>query len=233
MNHFQDAIAKHVEWKLKLKQHIAEEVVLDTTEIGNTQACKLGQWIYGEGLIYNGSPNYEALCYHHDHFHRAAAAIGYCSNRGDKGKAFSLMKDDGDFMKSSHKLVWAISQLSKEFTHQSFTGTRNVGDIRYILKQKEGNKLHSIDSGASVGDAIKFMGLHDIGYLVVYEEKKFLGIFSGRWFVKNLALQGLSSLDSSVSAFLDTETFSLDPGASVEQYISLMITTQKWHLAVM
>lgn len=235
MHTLKEAIPNHVEWKFRLKQQIDEGVALDAMAVGNTHLCELGRWIHGDGVTYTDLPSYEILCYHHDHLHRAAAEVVRYSNEGDKARALAMMREDSAFVKSSNKLVWAINQLSKEL-EQTDTHTAAAcgkGEIQHILNRKKGHRLHSIDSRASVGDAMRFMEMHHTGYLAVYEARRFLGIFSERWLVKSFIRQGSISLDAPVAQYLDTTTFALDQKASVEDFLNLMMTTQKWHLPVM
>lgn len=146
-----------------------------------------------------------------------------------------MMREDSAFVKSSNKLVWAINELSKELeqTDSRAAATQAKGEIQRIFDRKKGHRLQSIDSRASIGDAMRFMEMHHTGFLAVYDERRFLGIFSERWLVKNFILHGSISLDAPVEQYLDTATFELDQQATVEDYLNLMMTTQKWHLPVM
>lgn len=230
-----EAIPIHTAWKIKLKQQIEAGVELDAMEVGNPHLCELGQWIYGEGLTYTNLPSYEILCYHHDHLHRAAADMVRWRNQGDVAMALRMMQEDGALMKSSNKLVWAISELSKELEQRATraAAASGRGDIQRILDRKQGYRLHSIESRATLADAMRFMEMHHTGYLAVFEARRFLGIFSERWLVRNLPRHGPIALEvAQVAQYLDTETVSLDGNASIEDCLGLMMKTRKWHLPV-
>jgi hypothetical protein len=124
MHGFDEAIASHTLWKLKLKQHLNEKLkleqtireghMLDSTEVANSHACELGQWIRGEGLRYHGIPCFEAMCAQHDHFHRAAAEVVRTSNAGNVDKALTLLAHGGAFEQLSNQLVQALIKCRDE-----------------------------------------------------------------------------------------------------------------------
>lgn len=233
MNIFNEAIETHAQWKLVLKKNIEEGVTQDIKEVANCHVCDLGRWIYEEGIKYNRLPSFESMCYNHEHFHRAAAEVVHYGNTGDRHKALSLISQDGIFAQSSGKLVRALMECSKELAHSVIKGAENTGHIRCLLDHKGGNKVYSIESSASVMDALKMMVNHNIGALVVYRDKDFIGIFTERGYAQNIVLKGTTALEAPIADMIDAETFCVDPEDSVQQCMTLMTATHKRHLPVM
>lgn len=225
-------IESHVAWKSKLQHQILEGQSLDDGEIANTRTCDLGKWIYGEGLQFNRMPSYEALCYFHDNFHRAAAEVVRFSNAGAKNKAISLMEDDGVFAKSSQKLIWAITKLKNALAQQDRGGSRDANAINQLLKDKRAKHLHSIEGHTLICDAIQFMRVHKTHYLVVFNGRDYLGIFSERWFIRHCLHKGVDAFSLPVSACIDAESSPVEPNASLEHYLTLMMKTERWQLPV-
>jgi CBS domain-containing protein len=225
-------IESHVAWKLWLQHQIQEGQILDDDEVGNTRTCDLGKWIYGEGLQFNRMPAYEALCYFHDNFHRAAAEVVRLSNAGARSKAISLMGDDGVLAKSSQKLIWAITKLKSALAHVDQGVSRDANSIIQLLKDKRAKQLHSIEGHTLICDAIHFMRVHKTRYLVVFNGKDYLGIFSETWFIRHCFQKGVDAFSLPVSACIDAENFPVEPNSSLEHYLSLMMKNERWQLPV-
>jgi CBS domain-containing protein len=225
-------IESHVAWKSQIQHQIQEGQTLDDGEIANTRTCDLGKWIYGEGLQFNRMPSYEALCYFHDNFHRAAAEVVRFSNAGARSKAISLMEDDGVFAKSSQKLIWAITKLKNALAQQDQGGRRDANGINQLLKDKRAKHLHSIEGHTLICDAIQFMRVHKTHYLVVFNGREYLGIFSERWFIRHCLHKGVDAFSLPVSVCIDAESFPVEPNASLEHYLTLMMKTERWQLPV-
>ena len=226
------AIESHVAWKSQLQHHILEGQFLDDGEIANTRTCDLGQWIYGEGLQFNRMPSYEALCYFHDNFHRAAAEVVRFSNAGARNQAISLMEEEGVFARSSQKLAWAITKLRNALAQQERGVSREAYGISQLLKDKRARHLHSIEGHTLVCDAIQFMRVHKTHYLVVFKGRDYLGIFSERWFIRNCLHKGVDPFSLPVCECIDTDNFPVEPNATLEHYLTLMMKTERWQLPV-
>jgi CBS domain-containing protein len=225
-------IESHTAWKSNLQRRILAGEILDDSEIANTRTCDLGKWIYGEGLQFNRMPQYEALCYYHDNFHRAAAEVVRISNSGVKDAAISLMQDNGVFSKSSQKLVWAISKLKNDLAVKPQDAGNGMNDIFQLLKGKGARRPHSIEGHALVSDAIQFMRVHKTHYLVVFNGRDYQGIFSERWFIRNCLQKGVDAFSMPVSACLDTDTFHMEPNATLEHFLTLMMNTERWQVPI-
>ena len=111
---FDDAIAAHIKWKVRLTQFIdgtsTEQLKSDT--VCKDNLCDLGKWIYGEGAQFNGKPHYRDLVTKHANFHRCAADVVKKVETSDKAGAKSLLS--GVFANASKETVTAIMELKKE-----------------------------------------------------------------------------------------------------------------------
>lgn len=233
MNIFNNAIEAHAQWKLTLKKHIDEGILQDIKEVGNCHVCELGRWIYGEGSRFNRLPSFEEMCVTHERFHRFAAEVVHYSNAGDKAKASSLLKPEGNFCQTSAQLVKALMECGKELADSVVKGAKSTGKVRDILKCKANNNVFSIEGTASVCDAIKMMVDHNIGCLAVYNNGNVAGIFTERGYLQNLVRRAVTTLEIPVSGMMDADTIYVDPEDSVEQCMVLMTSTHTRHLPVM
>jgi signal-transduction protein with cAMP-binding, CBS, and nucleotidyltransferase domain len=233
MNVFNEAIDSHANWKMLLKRHIDLGKVLDIREVANSHICELGKWIYGEGLQFNRLPSFEELCSQHDHFHRAAAEVVKHSNAGQKDKALSLIKPNGEFSKTSNNLVRALMECSRELAQHVVHYTHSSGKIHDLLRKKKDTVLHSVQDSTKVIDALKSMVDLNIGSLVVYRDQEFLGIFTERGVAHNIVMKGSDFLNSPISEVVDPDVFYINAYDSIDQAMTLMTTTHKRHLPVL
>ncbi|MCK9200573.1 MAG: CZB domain-containing protein [Gallionella sp.] len=111
---FDDAVAAHIKWKVRLNQFIdgtsTEQLKSDT--VCKDNLCDLGKWIYGDGAKFNKLPHYKDLVTKHANFHRSAADVIKKVEGGDKPGAKSLLA--GPFTLASKDTVAAIMELKKE-----------------------------------------------------------------------------------------------------------------------
>jgi methyl-accepting chemotaxis protein len=113
-NHFDDAIAAHIKWKVRLNQFIdgTSTEQLDSGTVCKDNLCALGKWIYGEGAEHQGLPQYADLVQKHAHFHVCAGEVVRKVEMHDKAGATALL--NGDFAKAGKETVTAIMELKKE-----------------------------------------------------------------------------------------------------------------------
>jgi methyl-accepting chemotaxis protein len=111
---FDDAIAAHIKWKIRLNQFIDGESAekLDSAVVCKDNFCALGKWIYGDGATHNTTPQYGILVAKHANFHRCAGEVVKKVDAHDKAGAKSLLK--GEFATSAKETVTAIMDLKKE-----------------------------------------------------------------------------------------------------------------------
>jgi methyl-accepting chemotaxis protein len=113
-SHFDDAIAAHVKWKLRLTQFIdgTSTEKLDSAVVCKDNLCALGKWIYGPGEAHKDVAHYADLVGKHAHFHRCAGEVVRKVDSGDKTGAMSILK--GEFASAAKETVTAIMDLRKE-----------------------------------------------------------------------------------------------------------------------
>ncbi|CAK0759566.1 methyl-accepting chemotaxis protein I, serine sensor receptor [Gammaproteobacteria bacterium] len=113
-SHFDDAIAAHIKWKLRLNQFIDGTTTekLESATVCKDDLCVLGKWIYGEGKKYKALRRYANLVANHAHFHRCAGKVVEKVEMGDKAGAISILKRD--FSVAAKETVTAIMDLKKE-----------------------------------------------------------------------------------------------------------------------
>lgn len=117
---FDDAIAAHIMWKVRLTQFIdgiSTEKVQSTT-VCKDNLCDLGKWIYGDAIKYKSLPQYQDLLNKHANFHICAADVVKNIERNDRPAAKSAL--GGAFAIASKETVAAIMELKKEAANGSW-----------------------------------------------------------------------------------------------------------------
>jgi CBS domain-containing protein len=103
--------------------------------------------------------------------------------------------------------------------------------IRDILREK-GATVRSIDPNVTVFDALKLMADYGIGALLVLQNAKPVGLFSERDYARKLALRGLRSRETPVSAVMSSPVITISPDASVQEGMQIMTSKFVRHLPV-
>ena len=103
--------------------------------------------------------------------------------------------------------------------------------IRDILREK-GATVRSIDPDVTVFNALEQMAEHGIGALLVVQNGKPVGLFSERDYARKLALRGLRSRETQVSAIMSSPVLTISPDASVQEALSVMTEKYIRHLPV-
>ena len=103
--------------------------------------------------------------------------------------------------------------------------------IRDILREK-GTTIRSIDPDVTVFDALKLMADYGIGALLVLQNGKPVGLFSERDYARKLALRGLRSRETPVSAVMSSPVLTISPDASVQEGMQVMTAKFVRHLPV-
>jgi CBS domain-containing protein len=239
MNIFDDAIEMHIQWKTALKKYIEEDIPPDIQKAEDSHACDLGKWIDREGSRYNHLSSFEAICMAHEQFHRIAAEVISHSDANDKMKARLLIATDGDLSQSSNKLIKALMDCSRELANSKglvnplVISIKSRLKVKDILKNKENPNILSTDGQATARDAIKMMVDNNIGSIAVYQNNKFLGIFTERGYMQQLVFRDGCCLEVPVSEMIDANTIYVDPDDSIEQCMVLMTSMHARHLPVM
>ena len=103
--------------------------------------------------------------------------------------------------------------------------------IRDILRDK-GRTVRSIDPDVTVFDALKQMAEHGIGALLVLQNGQPVGLFSERDYARKLALRGLRSRETPVSAVMSSPVLTISPDSSVQEGMQVMTEKYVRHLPV-
>ena len=103
--------------------------------------------------------------------------------------------------------------------------------IRDILREK-GRTVRSIGPDETVYEALRHMGEHDIGALLVLEDGDPVGLFSERDYARKLALRGLRSRETPVKAVMSSPVLTISPDASVQDGLTMMTESFIRHLPV-
>lgn len=113
-SHFDNAIASHIKWKIRLKDFIdgTSSEKLDSATICKDNQCILGKWIYGEGENYKTMRQYDNLRVKHADFHRCAGSVVSKVETNDKAGARAILAKE--FVAAAKDTVSAIMALKAE-----------------------------------------------------------------------------------------------------------------------
>jgi aerotaxis receptor len=111
----QGAIAKHMEWKTKLRNAVMRGESLDSAEISRDDCCPLGQWLHGAGRSQWGHhPAFTTLLDQHAGFHREAGRVAGIVNAGRKDEVERQLAGGTPFAQATQATVMAIKRLQQE-----------------------------------------------------------------------------------------------------------------------
>lgn len=103
--------------------------------------------------------------------------------------------------------------------------------VRDILKNK-GTLIYSTTPGSSVFGALELMARHNVGALLVMEDKKMVGIFSERDYARKVILKGKSSRETLVREIMTADPVVIAPDETIRQCLTVMTERQVRHLPV-
>ena len=103
--------------------------------------------------------------------------------------------------------------------------------VRQLLQAK-GNRVHTVEPGLSVYEALEIMASYDIGALLVVEDSRLVGIFSERDYARKVILMGRGSKDTLVKEIMTDEVITVNPGSTVGDCMALMTGKRIRHLPV-
>jgi methyl-accepting chemotaxis protein len=112
--HFDEAIAAHIKWKIRLGQFIdgSSTEKLSSATVCQDNNCALGKWIYGAGTKYKTAVNYGQLQARHANFHRCAGEVVKKVENNDRAGAKSMLA--GEFARAAKETVTSIMALKTE-----------------------------------------------------------------------------------------------------------------------
>ncbi len=103
--------------------------------------------------------------------------------------------------------------------------------IARLIEGRSG-PIISIESTASVGEAVALLAEKRIGALPVTQDGSIVGIFSERDVVYGLAQHGAAILDGPVGAAMTAPVITVDPQTEVLEALGLMTRRRVRHLPV-
>ena len=106
-----------------------------------------------------------------------------------------------------------------------------MSTIASILKDK-GQAVHSVTKESPVFEAIRTMADHNVGSMLVMENKKILGIFTERDYLKKIALKFRSSRNTEISEVMSFPVITANNTDSVEQCLQVMTNNRCRHLPI-
>lgn len=104
--------------------------------------------------------------------------------------------------------------------------------IRDVLKNKGGSVV-SINSDATVYNALELMASENVGALLVMDGDQVKGIISERDYARKVILEGRSSLETQVRKIMTTKVLYISPDKTVEEGLVLMSDKHCRHLPVL
>lgn len=107
--------------------------------------------------------------------------------------------------------------------------TGNIGS----LIRKKGGQVWSLESTASVYDAIALMAEKEVGALLIIDDGKVTGIVSERDYARKVILKGRSSKDTAVTEIMTSPVVSVYPSQTVEECMHIVTEKRFRHLPVM
>lgn len=111
----EDAVGKHIEWKVKLRSSIVKKEAVDANTIRQDNCCVLGKWLHGEGKTLHGKkPSFGPLVTKHAEFHRSAGKVADAINAKKYEQAETMLDGNSEFGAASFAVAAAIKALIKE-----------------------------------------------------------------------------------------------------------------------
>lgn len=104
--------------------------------------------------------------------------------------------------------------------------------VQQLLASK-GSEVVGIGPGATVYEALRLMGEHNIGALVVTDEGRLVGIISERDYARKVILKGKRSRETAVSEIMTPAPVTVQPSDSLETCMQLMTERRVRHLPVL
>jgi hypothetical protein len=109
-----EAIQAHTVWTSKFSNYLHDcDGHLTPGEVRAHSRCTIGQWLYREGLLYYGLPEYEAAMAEHVRFHGIAAEIVRRANDGEDVCADHILGCDSEYGLAASKVERCAQELQK------------------------------------------------------------------------------------------------------------------------
>ena len=102
-----------------------------------------------------------------------------------------------------------------------------------ILRTKGNATVHSVKPDDSMLTALQQMAEHEIGALLVIQERAIAGIVSERDYARKIALKGRNSLDTPVREIMTAHVHCVGPDNTSDECMALMTRQRIRHLPVL
>jgi chromosome segregation ATPase len=108
-----EAIAKHLQWKTKLRNAALHNETLDVEAISCDDRCAVGKWLYGSANAqWGGQPRFVDLLNRHREFHQEAGRIAQTVVDGNPQAGLSMMEAGTPFALATQAVVMALKRWS-------------------------------------------------------------------------------------------------------------------------
>lgn len=104
--------------------------------------------------------------------------------------------------------------------------------VNQILNIK-GSRVYSIPPSITVYEALKIMGINNIGAVLVVQSEKLAGILSERDYARKIILKNKKSKETLVSEIMESDLITVNPNDKVEYCMELMSSNRIRHLPVL
>lgn len=109
------AVAKHVEWKTRLRTAISKKEKMDVATVSADNCCDLGKWLHGPAKSSLGSMQaYKNTVSAHANFHKEAGKVASAINAQKFTEAESMLGAGTAYAAASSAVGVAIASLKKE-----------------------------------------------------------------------------------------------------------------------
>lgn len=104
--------------------------------------------------------------------------------------------------------------------------------VNQILNIK-GSRVYSILPSITVYEALKIMGINNIGAVLVVDSDKLIGILSERDYARKIILKNKSSKETLVGEIMESDLITVTMNDKVEYCMELMSSNRIRHLPVL
>jgi CBS domain-containing protein len=107
-----------------------------------------------------------------------------------------------------------------------------MGRVADLIRAK-GRTVYSIESGATVYEAVKRMVDRNVGSLLVLDGDEIRGIITERDYLREVALKGRTSKTTTVAEVMTSKLVCVGPNHSIEECMAIMTEQRIRHLPVL